>query len=307
MIVHLSLFFIGICNNDCGLNLFTNKLYYYVCYRNKYILSNFMITCGGLEVLMKILQENSEYHKRSIQALCMLAMKKLRIKNPKDAIEAAATKEIHLSADYTPPESSEKIVTFIFDDGATVAVDRKYLSGKSDYFSALLYGHFIESQQDVIALRHVNGTAFKSLLNLLNCDVKSSVLLKVDVDLGNLLDLIQLADMFLLVDLCSRLSECVEKFHMSTKTVSRIYRWSVESGTDILRVETVAYALVANICDNERFLMFKDLFDLGCSKQLVEDIQKLLARFLNVSVFCEVANVKYYYIEDWFFIILVYM
>lgn len=244
-----------------------------------------MITCGGLATLMQILQEDSSDQQQcSIRALCRMALKKLHIKNPINSIEADTTAEIKLPLDYTPPEGSQNLVTFLLDDGVTVSVDKQFLSEKSEYFNTLLYGQFVESQQDEIALKNVDSRLFKCLLNLLNCDLKNNVLLKIDEDLKSLLDLILLADRFLFADLCNSLTDCVEKFHMSTKTVSQIYQWSVGTGTNILRVETVAYALVVNISDNERFLMFKDLFDLGCSEQLVEDIRKLLERFLNALV-----------------------
>lgn len=251
-----------------------------------------MITCGGLEVLMKLLQENSpDQQQRSIKTLCMMAVKKLRIKNPKNSVEAVTTKEIQLLNDYTPPECCKNIVTFILNDGKKVSADRNFLSEKSDYFSTLLCGHFKESQQDVIELRNVDERMFKSLLTLLNCDIKSSVLLKTDLDLDGLLGLIELADKFLFADLCSSLTDSVEKFHMSSTTVSQIYQWSVESGTNILKVETVAYALVANISDTERFSIFKDLFQLGYCEQLVEDIRKLLERFLNASIYSDYSEI----------------
>lgn len=253
--------------------------------RNKSMLSQFMITCGGLETLMKMLQNpSSDQQQSSIKALCRIAMKKLHIKNPKNYIDPDTTTEIKLPLEYTPSEGSQNLVTFILDDGVTVSVDKEFLSEKSEYFSTLLYGQFRESQQDEIALKNVDSRLFKCLLNLLNCDLKNTVLLKIDEDLRSLLDLILLADRFLFVDLCNSLAECVEKFHMTTTTVSQIYQWSLGTGTNILRVETVAYALVVNISNDERFLMFKDLFDLGYSEQLVEDIRKLLERFLNALV-----------------------
>lgn len=251
-----------------------------------------MVSCGGLETLMKILQEKSELQRRSIKAVCVMALKKLRIKNPKNSIEVSATEEVHVSGDYHPPESCQNVVTFKLDDGSFVAADRNFLSGKSDYFNTLLCGQFKESQETEIALRNVDEKTLKCLLNLLNCNVDRSMLLKVDLDLATLLDVILLADKYLLVNLCSSLTESVEKFRITSRTVPRIYQWSVESGTNILRVETIAYALVANIGDNERFMMFKNLFDLGLSEQLVEDIHKLLERFLSASVYSETTEVE---------------
>lgn len=250
-----------------------------------------MVSCGGLETLMKILQEKSELQRRSIKALCVMALKKLRIKNPKNSVEVTTTEEVHISDYYTPSNDCKTVVTFKLDDGSLVAADRDFLSIKSDYFNTLLCGDFKESQEAEIALKNVDEKTFKCLLNLLNCNVNRGLLLKVNLDLTTLLDVILLADKYLLADLCSSLTESVEKFRITSRTVPRIYQWSVESGTNILRVETIAYALVANIGDNERFSMFRNLFDLGLSEQLVEDIHKLLERFLNASIYSEAADV----------------
>lgn len=265
---------------------------YVFSFRNKPTLSKFMVSCGGLEILMKLLLEETELQRRSIKTLCMMALKKLRIKNPKNSVDAATTEEIYIPTEYLPPEMPTNLVTFKLDDGSLIASDRDFLSGKSDFFNTLLCGQFKESHQDEIDLRNVDEKTFKCLLNLLNCNVKPSVLMKLDLDLTTLLDVILLADKYLLVDLCSSLTESVEKFRMSPKTIPRIYQWSVESGTNILRVETIAYALVANVGDNERFLMFKNLFDLGFSEQLVEDIRKLLGRFLSASIYTEVVTIE---------------
>lgn len=251
-----------------------------------------MVSCGGLEVLMKLLEDDTELQRRSIKTLCMMALKKLRIKNPRNAIEATTTEEIYIPNIYVPPKLSTNLVTFKLDDGSVISTNRDFLSEKSDFFNTLLCGQFKESCQNEISLRNVDEKTFKCLLNLLNCNLDRSVLLKVDLDLATLLDVILLADKYLLVDLCNSLIETVEKFRMSPKSIPRIYQWSVESGTNILRIETIAFALVANIADNERFLMFKNLFDLGLSKELVGDIRKLLGRFLSASVYCEIIAIE---------------
>lgn len=79
------------------------------------------------------------------------------------------------------------------------------------------------------------------------------------------------------------LTDSVEQFRITTDTVPLIYNWSVESGTNLLRIESVAYALVATVGEQERYTMFKNLFNLGYRDQLVEDIQKLLMRYLTLS------------------------
>lgn len=107
--------------------------------------------------------------------------------------------------------------------------------------------------------------------------------LRIDMDLDTLLDVIVLCDRFLLGDMCVSLMNNIEKFKISAKTVPQIYKWSLESGTNYLRVESIAFALVAEIVDLDRFKMFSSLLDLGYSEELAEDIEKLLLRYLNTK------------------------
>lgn len=214
-----------------------------------------------------------------------MALKNLRIKNPKNSIEETSTETVSRLEDYITPGDCENLVTFKLDDGSSVLADRDFLSEKSEYFNRLLCGQFKESQEKEVTLRKVAGKTLKCLLNLLSHSFSQNSVLNLDLNLPTLLDVILLADKYLLLDLCVRLSESVEKFRMTPETVPQIYEWSVESGTNILRVETIAFVLVTNVVDDERFCMFQRLFDLGLSQQLVEDLRNVLDRFLNACMY----------------------
>ncbi|KAJ8954093.1 hypothetical protein NQ318_004398 [Aromia moschata] len=245
---------------------------------NKYILARLMLNCGGLEILMKLLREDTALKKRSIKVLCAMASKKLEIANPKDV--TAGLNRPKIVADKYKLQDCASVVTFKLDDGTFLKADREFLSEKSDYFSRLLKGDFKESREDEISLHNVESKSLRCLLHLLTCVDKTEAI-EIDVDLETLLDVILLSDRYLLVDLCVSLTDCVEQFKISPETVPVIYRWSLESGTNLLRVESIAFALVANIVDVDRFVMFESLFELGYSEQLLEDIQKLLVRYLT--------------------------
>lgn len=239
-----------------------------------------MIDCGGLNVLMKLLLEKSDLQWKGIKVVCAMAFKHLGIKNPIDL--TSSSKKFINTANYALPKDCTNIVTFKLDDGSCVKADRDFLSDKSVYFDRMLNGQFRESQEDEIALCNVKNKSFKCLLKLLSCEVTRTQTLQVDLDLPTLLDVIALTDRYLLPDLCVSLTCCVEQQRINRETVSVIYRWSLESGTNILRVESVAFALVCNMLDSERVEMFKKLFELGYTEELVEDIRKLLERFLSM-------------------------
>lgn len=217
---------------------------------------------------------------KSIKVMCAMALKR-GIKSPTDPL-IRMQKSPATAKTYSLPRNCANIVTFKLDDGTHVKADRDFLSDKSVYFNKLLSGQFKESHEKEIALRNVANKSLKTLLSLLQCDINRTEVIELDFDLATLLDVIALSDRYLLFDLCVSLTSSVEQFRISTETVPAIYQWSLESGTNILRVESIAFALVCNILDSERFAMFRSLFDLGYAEQLVEDIQKLLERFLNM-------------------------
>lgn len=241
-----------------------------------------MLDCGGLDILMQLLQQETTMKERTCKVLCAMATKNLKIANPKNvALNLGKRISISLSA-YNLTADCAGIVTFKLDDGTSLEVDREFLCEKSDFFSRLLNGYFKESNQDEISLHNVELKSLECLLQLLK-SVDKAADVEVKIDLETLLDVILLCDRYLLSDLCGCLVNSVEKFRISRKTVPVIYRWSLESGTNLLRIESVAYALVADLSVNQRLKMFEELFSLGYPTELLEDIHKLLAGYLRSS------------------------
>lgn len=241
-----------------------------------------MLDCGGLDILMKLLQQETILTERTCKVLCAMATKNLQIANPKDvALNLGKRKSIILST-YNLENDCTGIVTLKLDDGTSLDADREFLCEKSEFFNSLLKGHFKESNEDVVSLHNVELKSLECLLQLLK-SVDRTADVEVKVNLETLLDVILLCDRYLIPDLCACLINSVEKFRISRKTVPVIYKWSLESGTNLLRIESIAYALVADLSVNQRLKMFETLFSLGYSTDLLEDIHKLLARYLRSS------------------------
>lgn len=228
---------------------------------------------------MKLLVKTSDHQQKSIKGLCALSIHQLKIKSP---TSREISKETLFDVNrYELPENCSKVVFFKLDDGLSIGADRDFLSEKSTYFNCLLTGSFKESHEKEIVLHNVASESFLCLLNLLHYEVSKLELLPLNVKLETLLDVISLTDRYILEELSVYLAGCVEQFLISSKTVPLIYQWSIESHTNILRVESVAFALAANISESERVEMFQNLFDLGYSEFVIEDMQKLLTRFLK--------------------------
>ncbi|CAG9831620.1 unnamed protein product [Diabrotica balteata] len=241
---------------------------------NKPILFKLLLNCGGLNTIMSVLRGDSILYKnQSIKCISILACKRLKIKNPKSM---AIKLGFDLKDPIKPSENPVNIVTFKLDDGICIKADRDYLTNKSDYFNRLLTGHFKESSEDEIYLHNVKSQTLKCLLKILTY---KDIWYKADID--TLLDVIALSDEYLMNDLNCFVTNYVEKHRMNYITVPTIYRWSLESGLNFLRVESIAYALVVQIPDVDRFKMFDSLFALGYSDEVVDDIEKLLFRYLN--------------------------
>lgn len=241
-----------------------------------------MLHCGGLDVLMKLLQKNDDLgDRRSLKVLVQMASNCLLIDNPTKSCKISRNK---LTADkYEMSDTCQTVVAFELDDGTIIKADRDFLVGQSEFFAGLLDGHFKESGQSLISLSNVDPKTFRCLLHLLHTKTSNTSLQDVDLDLDTLLDVIVMCDRYLLTDLCVSLTDSVQQFRIATETVPMIYNWSIESGTNLLRVESVAFALVASVGERERFEMFRKLFDLGYKERLVEDIEKLLKRYLSLS------------------------
>ncbi|CAH2008395.1 unnamed protein product [Acanthoscelides obtectus] len=253
-------------------------------HRDKSLLVKYMHFCDGLHVLIKLSKNEGDLKKRAIKTLCMMAADKLNIANPKDvALNLSQTRTI--KDKYKLAEDCEHIVSFKLDDGSVFQADRQFLSDRSEFFRGLLSGHFRESSEDVVRLTNVKKKSLACLLHLLKNLSNKVETVDIKQDLETLLDVLVLSDRFLLSDICDTVVNSVEKFRISARNVPMIYRWSLESGTNLLRVESVAFALVVEISDAERFKMFNDMFQLGYTEELTDDIHTLLARYLyNVPI-----------------------
>ncbi|KAH0998876.1 uncharacterized protein LOC125502332 [Dendroctonus ponderosae] len=252
---------------------------------NRSILGKLMLNCGGLDVLMKLLQENDgQDNRRSLKVLVQMAHSVL-INNPKSlSVRTMGWPKLAIG-EYELAETCSNVVSFRLDDGCLIPSDRDFLVKQSDFFKGLLDGHFKESEQAEVALAEVESKSFKCLLFIIQAIElqKPSKNIEIVLDLDTLLDLISLCDRFLLSDLCLIITDTVQQFHIAVDTVPLIYNWSVESGTNLLRIESVAFALVASVDDRERYAMIQKLFALGYKKQLLGDIDTLLRRYLSIS------------------------
>ncbi|KAF5296205.1 hypothetical protein FQA39_LY12659 [Lamprigera yunnana] len=249
---------------------------------NGKILNQLMKIGGAVNILLQMVQENTDLQCRSIISLCLFCHK-LGIINP---IHCRIPKDSTTTLDITPStykidNECTKIVYFKLDDGSTIKADRKFLCEKSYYFGQLLSGTFKESQQEIVHLHNVSADSLKSLFLLMRFNIDNTKNYKIRVNFNTLLDVILLTDRYLLEEYCLCLTTSVQIFDLSPAVIPIIYQWSLESGTDILRIETVAYSLVGYMEDEEKITIFKSLLQPGLNEHFINDIRGLLDRYFH--------------------------
>ncbi|KAK9731919.1 BTB/POZ domain [Popillia japonica] len=124
--------------------------------RNKKLITRLLIHCGGLNILLNLIERKSDVQQDSIRSLCVLAIHHLKIKNPVDNLPQKQLCDLDIN-NYSVLETCLNVVSFKLDDGNTVYADRNFLSNRSDYFNRLLSGSFKESEQSEITLPNISS------------------------------------------------------------------------------------------------------------------------------------------------------
>lgn len=237
-----------------------------------------LLKSGGLNVLIQLLDASVNLKDSSLKALCVLAVQ-LKIRH---SVSNLKIMKPLLDLQRYDIKDQEDLVTFKLDDGKRVIENRNFLSNRSEYFRILLSGNFKESNEKEIDLHNVTSNSLQCLFKLLRQDIPQyGCFFDLNLDLETVLDIIGLAEQYVMLELSAYLANYVEQLYFSSKNVPIIYKWSIESSTNILRIETIAYALVGNIIINERLKIFQNIFNSGLTQHLIDDIKTLLIRFLK--------------------------
>lgn len=232
------------------------------------LLRRLMIYCGGLKVLLNLLKE-AHYQKTAIQGVCLLAKKLLtNIKSQQKATKLAFD-------EYQVNKYSTNLVTFKLDDESTVKVDRTLICAKSEFFDSLLNGSFKEAKQDVVELHETNAKTFKCMLNMLCYDIEKCGTKDLQCELETLLDVINLSDRYLLKELSQYVSVCVLDNAMNRSTAPVIYKWAIDSNTEILRTESLSFSLTNTRKVSDKVLLINRLLEVTACDQLICDLEQI--------------------------------
>lgn len=234
---------------------------------------------NGLNTLIVSFADNSE-HRFDISVSLNKLSRLIQINSP--LVNIFPKNLYNLGNIYEFNSEGKQIVTIELDDGSSLDVDRDFLIEKVDYFKMMLTGSFCESNQEVIRLKNVSNEALQCLLNLLKIDYQKMVPPPLNVNLFTLLEVLALTDLYLLEKLTDWLSTCVLNYFLKIETASEIYNWSITSGTNFLRVETVVFLLTAKMKDSERFNLLESIIEYGFINEIKDDIFRLISRYLTI-------------------------
>lgn len=219
----------------------------------------------------------------------MTALAKLstnvRIKDPK-LLENRYSGHVFVSYDpIIDGLAAEEIVTFELDDMSTVTANRTFLCQNSEVFNAMLKGCFKESIEESVKIKNVTKDALEYLLMLLNCglnDTKCHLEVFPLADkLETNLEVLLLADRFLLEKLKILLNSAILQFKMAPNTADKIYAWSLSDGMGFLCVESVAYILTGQMSATERSRAFRNILSLEYKEQWLDDVKSVIIRHLE--------------------------
>ncbi|GLV45894.1 hypothetical protein CBL_11691 [Carabus blaptoides fortunei] len=245
----------------------------------KPLLLKFMDTWSGLNLLIHLCVTNAELRYQTCAALNKLACS-IHIDNP--VMKYCSKKISTLTDRYEFNPAGKNIVTIQLDDGSTVTTDRDFLIERADYFKVMLTGAFKESNEEVIRLTNVSNHALQCLFNLLKDEYEKKDPQQLNVNLITILEVIVLTDIYLMDGLTDWLTRCVEQYLLKVDTACDIYNWSIMSGTNFLRVETVAFVLTAKMKDCERHELFESIVECGLLDEIKDDVYRLISRYLKI-------------------------
>lgn len=197
--------------------------------------------------------------------------------------EEEENKEEPIADDNSSAEAEKKatFVTFVLDDDTKIRTNRELLIEKSDYFSRLLEGGFVESNQKEIRLKNVKRRTLHFLFHLLTLDLAPPCTFTFRyLFLDTILDVILIADLYILTDIVCALTTYIEQKVLSSENVLEIYSWSLCSHTNLLRIEVVAY-LMSKEVQKLRVPMLQKFIDAGLWDTLLDDIASLVTRHVQ--------------------------
>lgn len=236
--------------------------------RNSKSLSYIMIQLNNLDLVFESIFENRyEENSKFTSILCIHRILsfinyKRDLKQVKDLYDQARSK-IDKTLKFTE-NSQLNLVTFKFDGNKILQVNRNNLLNKSEYFSQLLNGPFLNT--DTIELKDVPEESFGILMEILSSrslnDLERLEERKINFD--QCLDIVMTCDRFMLTDLKDFFTTIILLKFISHGTASNCFKLAWYVNSDFLANATMDFVLSEYCSDSlndEENLGFKKFFE----------------------------------------------
>lgn len=172
-------------------------------------------------------------------------------------------------------------VTFVVGGGAKILANREKVCENSDYFQALLQGHFQESSSELVVLPHVSAENLSAIFHFLHgCGNGNTCPYITRIPFSVLLELLSDCEKFLLTNIKTfvedRLCHC-----LLSSQIPKIYKQSKRHNSPALANRALNEAL--RIVSSQKSLIwttFKELLDIGSNVNVYNDIEELLKSLL---------------------------
>lgn len=172
-------------------------------------------------------------------------------------------------------------VTFVVSGGAKILANREKVCENSDYFDALLEGHFQESSSELVVFPHISAENLSAIFHFLHgCGNGNTCPYITRIPFSVLLELLSDSEKFLLTNIKTfvedRLCHC-----LLPSQISKIYNQSKLHNSPALAKRALNEALRTVSSQKSLILTtFKELLDTASNVNVYSDIEELIKSLL---------------------------
>lgn len=166
-------------------------------------------------------------------------------------------------------------VTFLVN-GKKVLASREKLCQNSEYFSALLEGHFSEKEKDTVKMSNISAETLSAIFHFLHgCHAEKICLFIKDISFSELLKLLSESEKFLLYNVKAFVVDQL-CHNFVPKNISKIYQVAKNFNSPTLYQKVLHFVLSMNISQKDFLLTsFEDLMSLK-DYDVLNDIKLLI-------------------------------
>ncbi|XP_064612732.1 armadillo repeat-containing protein 5-like [Liolophura sinensis] len=171
-------------------------------------------------------------------------------------------------------------LTFVLEGDTKCSGSRAVLVGVCPVFQAMLKGDYSESRQSEITIHEVSADAFQFLMHFFHgcgpdCGLVKRVI-EAEFPLYSFLDVMSLADRYLLLTLERYLATKAKQEYLNMSTLSDLYHFAVIHNYSTLADDCLRFLLTHEVPSLERLHYLEDLLSQGDSRAACEHIYYIL-------------------------------